>query len=156
MAAQAASGAFGDEAELQRLLAMFTSSTQAAGSEQGTVLGYQVTPVNVATGQALAKPQTLTGTAAMAAHVMLMKIHSKQLVSGGPRGAVGRHTPVARNSSQCVRRREQQRAVDQAAAAARGAGELNCSPLAVLRALHGCGKIRQLHHAPNRMHTVRR
>lgn len=103
--------AFGDAAELQRLIDMFTTASNAAAASGGSrdspapaagqdahdastaaaaagadglALGYLVTPVNVLTGQPLAKPQTLTGTAAMAAHVLLMKIHSKALVRAPP------------------------------------------------------------------------
>jgi hypothetical protein len=109
--------AFSDVGELQRLIDMFTTASNdraapggpagglrlapeaagaaaaaaAAGGGDGSfALGYMVTPVNVHTGAQLAKPQTLVGTAAMAAHVLLMKIHSKKLVSGQRRSCGGR------------------------------------------------------------------
>lgn len=133
-AAQQAS-AFADAAELQKLIDMFTSvSNAAAASHQeqqasgddaarapaacaglppaaqheaegaaapaaggeddvGFALGYQVTPINVHTGKALTAPQTLTGTAAMAAHVMLMKIHSRRLVRASTAHGVGGNRP---------------------------------------------------------------
>lgn len=87
--------------ELQRFVQMFNSSdggpeagsneAAAAAGAAAFALGYEVTPVNLATGQPLAKPQLLSGPAAMAAHALLMKIHSKKLVSmvamHGPSGS---------------------------------------------------------------------
>jgi hypothetical protein len=73
--------------ELERFVQMFNSSDGAAeaGSSEAAApafaLGYEVTPVNLATGQPLAKPQLLSGPAAMATHALLMKVHSKKLVS---------------------------------------------------------------------------
>lgn len=73
------------EDELQRLVRMFSNGNAAAdvGTEAGAAafaLGYAVTPMNLATGEPLAKPQLLSGPAAMAAHALLMKVHAKKLV----------------------------------------------------------------------------
>jgi hypothetical protein len=71
------------EQELDRIVHMFTEAGDADPGDGGSLvcLGYEVAPVNVATGERLAKPQLLAGAAAMATHALLMKIHAKQLVS---------------------------------------------------------------------------
>jgi hypothetical protein len=66
--------------EVERLLQLFNDGEGAEVADEAFALGYEVTPVNLATGQPLAKPQLLSGPAAMAAHALLMKIHSKKLV----------------------------------------------------------------------------
>lgn len=76
--------------ELQRLVQIFSTASGAgsgapiesnADEAAGFGLGYEVTPINLATMQPLAKPQLLSGPAAMATHALLMKIHSTKLVS---------------------------------------------------------------------------
>lgn len=44
-------------------------------------VGYKVTPINLVNGQALAEPQVLAGTAALALHGLLMKLHAQNMVS---------------------------------------------------------------------------
>lgn len=72
--------------ELRHLVQMFSAPSEALAAvtpgdaAAGFALGYEVTPINLATKQPLAKAQVLSGAAAMAAHSLLMKIHSKKLV----------------------------------------------------------------------------
>eukprot|EP00878_Enallax_costatus_P019830 GHUV01020935.1.p1 GENE.GHUV01020935.1~~GHUV01020935.1.p1 ORF type:complete len:322 (+),score=118.88 GHUV01020935.1:1141-2106(+) len=42
-------------------------------------VGYSVTPINLTNGQALAEPQILSGTAALALHGLLMKLHAESM-----------------------------------------------------------------------------
>lgn len=72
------------DGELEQLMRMFSGGGGAPENAPGSepfALGYSITPINLTTKQPLAKPQLLSGPAAMAAHALLMKIHSKKLVS---------------------------------------------------------------------------
>lgn len=44
-------------------------------------VGYSITPINLSDGQSLAEPQILSGTAALALHGLLMKLHAESMVS---------------------------------------------------------------------------
>jgi hypothetical protein len=72
--------------DVDRLLQIFSApaNVEDKDANDAFALGYEVTPVNLAAeGQPLAKAQVLSGPAAMAVHALLMKIHSKKLVSSG-------------------------------------------------------------------------
>lgn len=69
------------DGELEQLVRMFSGAPENAAGSEPFALGYSITPINLTTKQPLAKPQLLSGPAAMAAHALLMKIHSKKLVS---------------------------------------------------------------------------
>ncbi len=49
-------------------------------AEPPVTLGYKITPINLVTGQDLAEPQVLDGTAALALHGLLMKLHAQTMV----------------------------------------------------------------------------
>lgn len=91
---------------VSHLLSMFVSPTEAkdatasSACQQGPALaaapqqrhvgshtptqvtvGYSITPINISNGQALAEPQILSGTAALALHGLLMKLHAENMVS---------------------------------------------------------------------------
>jgi hypothetical protein len=86
--------------QLQQLVRMFSGGggapDNAAGSEP-FALGYSITPINLTTRQPLAKAQILSGEAAMAAHALLMKIHSKKLVSVWQRSDQRAHRDSSRS-----------------------------------------------------------
>lgn len=67
--------------EVQRILQMFNASDADMKATDGLALGFVVLPVNLATGQHLAKPQLLSRPAAMAAHNLLMKLNLEKQVS---------------------------------------------------------------------------
>jgi hypothetical protein len=66
--------------DVQRILQMFNANKTEIFTSEGFAMGFVVLPVNLATGQHLAKPQLLSGPAAMAAHKLLMNINLKKKV----------------------------------------------------------------------------
>jgi hypothetical protein len=69
-------------AKVRRLSQSFheNDNDDADAAAETLVLGYEVTPVNLATWQRLAKPLLLSGEAAMAQHDLLMNIQLKRMV----------------------------------------------------------------------------
>jgi hypothetical protein len=55
-------------------------SADSQQQQGNTVLAYQVTPINLLTGAALAQPQVLSGSGAIALQTLLMKLNAQRLV----------------------------------------------------------------------------
>jgi hypothetical protein len=77
--AAAAIAAANETAAKNSARSQLAHSNDSQQQQGGTVLAYQVTPINLLSGAALAQPQVLSGTAAIALHTLLIKLNAQRL-----------------------------------------------------------------------------
>jgi hypothetical protein len=138
-AAAAAIAAANETAAKHSARSQRAPNSDSQQQQGGTVLAYQITPINLLSGAALAQPQVLSGNAAIALHTLLIKLNAQrlqeQLKEEQQQQATAQHSEVKQQQQlPAVKHEVVDAAAGQAPGATQAEQQQQQNPLAALQA----------------------